>query len=105
MTLLAHALVGGAVRTGLVLPESVLHSDAVKVLATFVALNTLMYVTLAVVKILPRVHRPAWMSGSNRRAQDRSIYAGVPIPGLDLGTAAEAITDPGAEPGDGPHDS
>lgn len=73
---LAGTLAGGALRTGMVLPESVIHTTGFKVLATFVALNTLMYATLAVVKILPRVHRPAWLSGRNRRAQDRSIYAG-----------------------------
>lgn len=73
---LAQTLAGGAVRTGMLLPESVIHTDAFKVLATFVALNTLMYATLAVVKILPRVHRPAWLADRNRRAQDRSIYAG-----------------------------
>ena len=77
MTTLAHALAGPALRTGTLLPESFLHTDAFKVLATFVALNTLMYATLAVVKILPRVHRPAWLAGGNRRAQDRSIYAAL----------------------------
>jgi hypothetical protein len=77
VTSLAYALAGPALRTGMLLPESFLHTDAFKVLATFVALNTLMYATLAVVKILPRVHRPAWLTGGNRRAQDRSIYAAV----------------------------
>ncbi len=74
--MLAQTLADGALRTGMLLPESVIHTDAFKVLATFVALNTLMYATLAVVKTLPRVHRPAWLADRNRRAQDRSIYAG-----------------------------
>lgn len=78
MTVLTQALASGVVRTGLLLPESLLHSDAVKVLATFVALNTLMYATLATVKILPRVPRPRWLTGANRRSQDRSIHVALP---------------------------
>jgi hypothetical protein len=33
--------------TGALLPESILNTDSFKILATFVALNTLMYATLA----------------------------------------------------------
>ncbi|MDO8107041.1 hypothetical protein Q6348_07490 [Isoptericola sp. b441] len=73
----------GLVSAGALLPVSVLRSDPVQVLATFVALNTLMYATLAAVKILPRVQRPAWLNGRNRRAQDRSIYAGRPADDTD----------------------
>jgi len=64
--------------TGLLLPESTLHTDAFKVLATFVALNTLMYVTLAVLKVLPKGYSFTWFSGRNRRAQNRSIYPEPP---------------------------
>lgn len=73
----AQALVGAALPAGLVLPENVIHTEAFSVLATFVAINTLMYAALAVVKILPRLHRPAWMSDESRRARDRSIYAAL----------------------------
>ena len=45
---------------------------------TFVALNTLMYVTLAVLKVLPKGYAFSWFSGRNRRAQNRSIYPEPP---------------------------
>lgn len=93
------------VHAGVLLPERLLHSPGFEILATFVALNTLMYATLAVLKLLPRGHAVrAWWSrlrgragapatrravpstrrvgarprGRDRRAEDRSIYAGLP---------------------------
>ena len=65
-------------QTGAVLPESILHSDSFKVLATFVALNTLMYATLALMKVLPKGYAFSWFAGRNRRAQDRSIGSAPP---------------------------
>uniref|UniRef100_UPI0035670900 hypothetical protein n=1 Tax=Actinotalea sp. TaxID=1872145 RepID=UPI0035670900 len=71
-----------ALPTGLLLSESILHADGFKVLATFVALNTLMYATLALMKLLPKGYTFSWFRGRNRRSQSRSIYpepaAGVP---------------------------
>lgn len=91
---------------GVVLPERLLHSPGFEILATFVALNTLMYATLAVLKLVPRGHAVVrWLSrlrrpvgtsrvrptsapsprrgtrprGRDRRAEDRSIYAGLPV--------------------------
>jgi hypothetical protein len=64
--------------TGALLPESILHSDSFKMLATFVALNTLMYVTLAVLKVLPKAYVLSRFSGRNRRTQNRSIYPEPP---------------------------
>ena len=64
--------------TGVLLPESILHSDSFKILATFVALNTLMYVTLAVLKVLPTGYVLSRFSGRNRRMQNRSIYPEPP---------------------------
>ena len=64
--------------TGMLLPESILHSDSFKMLATFVALNTLMYVTLAVLKVLPKGYVLSRFSGRNRRTQNRSIYPEPP---------------------------
>lgn len=91
---------------GVLLPERLLHSSAFEILATFVALNTLMYATLAVLKLLPKGHalrrwtsrrrdrvgagaphpptgshvpgRVARPRGRDRRTADRSIYAGLP---------------------------
>lgn len=56
------------------LPESVLHSQWFAVLATLVALNTLAYVALAGVKLLPAVHPGDWLHRRERRREDRSIH-------------------------------
>lgn len=61
-------------RTGILFPESVLESRFFAVFATFVAINTVIYVVLAVVKILPRPHLSDFLPGRNRRAQERSIF-------------------------------
>lgn len=60
--------------TGLVLPESLLHSQWFAVWATFVAINTLMYAALSVAKILPKIYPSDWVRGRNRRAETRSIH-------------------------------
>lgn len=44
------------VDAGILLPASVLASEWFSVLAAFVAVNTLIYVTLAIGKMLPRLH-------------------------------------------------
>ena len=62
------------VHAGMVLPESFLESRFFAVFATFVAINTVIYVVLAVVKILPRPHLSDFLPGRNRRAQERSIF-------------------------------
>jgi len=72
--------VAAVLPTGVLLPESILHADSFKILATFVALNTLMYATLAVLKVLPKGHALSWFSGRNRRAQNRSIHPEPPAP-------------------------
>lgn len=59
------------------LPEWLLQSEPFQVLATFVALNSLMYATLAVLKVLPKGHGLARFNGRNRRIANRSIH---PLP-------------------------
>lgn len=59
---------------GLLFPESTLHTDAFSVLAAFVAINTVMYVALAVSKMLPKVYVGDWIRRSNRRFQTRNIH-------------------------------
>ncbi|HJR50695.1 MAG TPA: hypothetical protein VJ794_06280 [Gemmatimonadales bacterium] len=59
---------------GLLLPESVLGSDLFAVLAAFVAINTVMYVALAIAKMLPKVYLGDFVNGRNRRSETRSIY-------------------------------
>lgn len=55
-------------------PASAVPGGAVGVLAAFVAINTVMYVALAVAKCLPRIHPGSWFNGRNRRTQNRSIH-------------------------------
>lgn len=59
---------------GLLFPESLLHTDWFAVLATFVAINTVMYAALALAKVLPKVHPTEWIRTRNERAESRSIY-------------------------------
>ncbi len=66
------------VRTGFLLPESVLYSDWFAVLATFVAINTVIYVVLGVTKILPQL-RPLGRRGYSRRSETRSIHPEAPL--------------------------
>jgi hypothetical protein len=59
---------------GLLLPESFLRSPFFAVLAAFVAINTVMYVALAVAKVLPKVYVSDHLPTRNRRGEDRSIH-------------------------------
>ncbi|WP_307843204.1 hypothetical protein [Arthrobacter sp. MSA 4-2] len=63
---------------GLVFPETILHSELFAVLATFVAINTVMYAALAIVKVLPKVHAPGWMRSRGERSETRSIHPDMP---------------------------
>jgi hypothetical protein len=59
---------------GLVNLSVVLHTEWFAVLTAFVALNTIMYVALAVGKVLPKLYVSDWVASPNRRSQTRSIY-------------------------------
>lgn len=64
---------------GVLLPENLLGSEVVAVLAAFVAINTIIYVTLAVAKVLPRVYLQDWVGRNHRRAETRSIDPDGPV--------------------------
>ena len=64
---------------GLLLPEDLLHDEFFAVLAGFVAINTIVYVTLAVAKMVPKVYVRDWFGTRNRRAETRSIDPGAPV--------------------------
>ncbi|WP_457205045.1 hypothetical protein [Nocardioides sp. P5_C9_2] len=64
---------------GLLLPESLLRHDVVAVLAAFVAINTIVYVTLAVAKVLPKVYLSDVLESRDRRSETRSIDPDAPI--------------------------
>jgi hypothetical protein len=63
---------------GLLLPESFLHSRFFVILATLVALNTVIYAALSIVHLLPKWFRPSWLRGHRQRAVTRSIYPDAP---------------------------
>lgn len=65
--------------TGILLPESVIHSQSFAVLSAFVALNTVAYAVLSLAKILPKFYVSDWVKGRNRRAETRSIYPDAPV--------------------------
>lgn len=66
-----------AVRTGFLFPESVLYTDWFSVFATFVAINTVIYVVLGIIKVLPKVRRRS-RGGASRRSETRSIHPDAP---------------------------
>jgi hypothetical protein len=59
---------------GILLPESIMHGQWFEVLSMFVAVNTVLYLTLAVIKLLPKAYLSDWVAQRNRRAESRSIY-------------------------------
>ncbi len=62
---------------GILLPESTLHSAWFAVLSVFVAVNTVLYLTLAIIKLLPKAYVSDWIDRRNRRVETRSIYPDV----------------------------
>ena len=64
---------------GVLLPERVLSNELFAVLAAFVAINTIVYVTLAVAKVLPKVYVTDWIGSRNRRSETRSIRPDAPV--------------------------
>ncbi|WP_153504309.1 hypothetical protein [Cumulibacter manganitolerans] len=63
---------------GILLPESTLQTGWFSVLAAFVAINTVMYVALAIAKVLPKVYPRDWLPRRYTRSETRSIYPETP---------------------------
>ena len=57
-----------------VLPESLLHGRWFAALSMFVAINTVLYLTLAMIKLFPKAYVSDWVDQRNRRSETRSIY-------------------------------
>jgi hypothetical protein len=57
-----------------VLPQSIMHTQWFAVLSMFVAINTVLYLTLAIIKLLPKAYLSDWVDQRNRRTESRSIY-------------------------------
>lgn len=58
----------------MILSESILMTDWFAALAAFVAINTAIYVILAVVKTLPRIYFGDYLPRNYQRSETRSIY-------------------------------
>lgn len=85
--------------SGLLLPESVLHSEWFAVLAAFVGINTVMYAAMAVAHILPKSYLSDWVTSGNRRSETRSIYPQEGVgetPDHHIEVSA-SVNDPGSE--------
>lgn len=59
---------------GILFSQDILRSGPFQLLAAFVAVNTLMYVALAVAKMLPKIYVSDWRAGRSRRTETRSIH-------------------------------
>jgi len=64
-------LIGG------LLPQSIMHSQWFDTLSMFVAINTVLYLTLAIIKLLPKAYLSDWINQRNRRTESRSIYPNI----------------------------
>jgi hypothetical protein len=51
-----------------------MHTSWFAVLSMFVAINTVLYLTLAIIKLLPKAYLSDWVDQRNRRTESRSIY-------------------------------
>jgi len=60
------------------MPTDVSPPAILEILAAFVAINTLMYVCLAIAKMLPRLRIPRTLRRPYSRSETRSIYPGDP---------------------------
>lgn len=63
---------------GLLLPESFLHSRFFIILATLVALNTVIYAALSLIHVLPHWFKSSWLRRNRQRKVTRSIYPDAP---------------------------
>jgi hypothetical protein len=60
------------------LPPSILASEPFRVLAAFVAINTIMYAAVTAVKLFPAANPSALRRGRYHRDETRSIYPDGP---------------------------
>lgn len=61
-----------------ILPSEILTSRPIQVLAAFVAVNSLIFVVLALMSIFPRLYPSSWFTSRDRRSETRSIYPNAP---------------------------
>lgn len=58
----------------MIFSESVLSTEWFAALAAFVSINTAIYVTLAMVKTLPKIYFTDYLPRNYQRSETRSIY-------------------------------
>lgn len=63
---------------GILLPESLLRSEWFAVLGAFVAVNTVMYVALALAKVMPKIYLRDLFPRRYHRHETRSIHPDGP---------------------------
>ncbi|WP_374454337.1 hypothetical protein [Nocardioides sp.] len=88
------SLAPAVVPMGVLLPDSILKNQFIAVLAAFVAINTIVYVALAVAKILPKFYLRDWLASRNRRAETRSIHPDAAVGGPAGGSLGERLAQP-----------
>lgn len=62
------------VLAGVLFSEDLMQSKWFADLSTFVSINTVAFVTLAVIKTLPKAYLSDWIDRRDRRTESRSIY-------------------------------
>lgn len=66
------------IREGLLLPETFMQTRFFIILATLVALNTVIYGMLSVIHVIPKLFKAKWLRGHRTRSMTRSIYPDGP---------------------------
>ncbi len=57
-----------------VLSNNIMHTPWYATLSVFVVINTVLYLTPAILKLLPKAYLSDWIDRRNRRTESRSIY-------------------------------
>lgn len=60
-----------------VLPDRIMRTPWFAALSMFVAVNTLLYLTMAIIKTLPKAYLSDWIDQRNRRSESRCIFPDV----------------------------
>lgn len=68
-----------ALPVSMLLPSSFVNSEFFAVLAAFVAVNTVIFASLSIVKIVPKFRFARRRRGRSRRSETRSIYPDGPL--------------------------
>lgn len=64
---------------GILFPEALVRSHPFAILAAFVAINTVVYVALAIAKALPKIYVGDHLPRRYERAETRSIHPDGPV--------------------------